>query len=240
MIKFNRKLTILLTVISLGWEITVPVRAQNPTKDHQNCQLPTIVKNKSASVKPNQNQQSTVKKKTAPVQDRQNDCSTTGKNKAKSVQNNQKQPPITVNKKTAPVQGKTLVNIASVDKNFTTLTTVLKASGLIETLQEKGPFTVFAPTNSAFANLPKGTLEDLLKPENKHQLIKILTYHIIPGSITDKDLKAGAVTTVKGITINVQIKKRKIMVNNAKVIKTNINASNGIIHVIDQVILPTE
>lgn len=223
MIKFNQKLTILLTAISLGVGINVTVRAQNHTTDHQN-QQPLI----------------TVKKKSAPVKPHQNDRSTTTKNKAESVQNNQKQPPTTVKKKIAPVQVKTIVNIASVDKNLTIFTTALKAAGLVETLQGKGPFTVFAPTNSAFAHLPKGTLEDLLKPENKHQLIKILTYHVLPGIVTSQDFKTGNVTTVTGRIINVQIKKRKIMVNNTKVIKANIGASNGIIHLIDQVILPTE
>jgi uncharacterized surface protein with fasciclin (FAS1) repeats len=223
MMKFNQNLTILLTVISLGVGITVPVRAQNPTKDHQNHQPPT-----------------TVKKKSAPVKQNQNDCQTTVKNKVETVKQNQNQPPITVNKKSPSVKEKNIVNMASVDKNLTILTAALKAAGLVETLQGKGPFTVFAPTNSAFSDLPKGTLEDLLKPENKHQLIKILTYHVVPGNITSQDLKAGDVTTGEGSIINVQIKKRKIILNNAKVIKANIGASNGVIHVIDKVILPTE
>jgi uncharacterized surface protein with fasciclin (FAS1) repeats len=131
----------------------------------------------------------------------------------------------------------TIVDVASKNSSFKTLVKALKAAGLVETLSGEGPFTVFAPTDAAFAKLPKATLKDLLKPENKEKLQKILTYHVVPGAVFAKDIKPGAVATVEGS--NVTLKKGKgVMVNNARVIKADIKASNGVIHAIDTVIMP--
>jgi uncharacterized surface protein with fasciclin (FAS1) repeats len=135
-------------------------------------------------------------------------------------------------------QKKDIVELAAGNKNLTTLVTAVKAAGLVETLQSEGPFTVFAPTNDAFANLPEGTLDMLLKPENKDQLVKVLTYHVIPAKVMSTDLKNGMnAKTVEGEDIMVDLSKG-VMVNNANVKKADIKASNGVVHVIDQVILP--
>jgi uncharacterized surface protein with fasciclin (FAS1) repeats len=134
-------------------------------------------------------------------------------------------------------QKMTIVDVAVKNGSFKTLVTALKAAGLVETLSGEGPFTVFAPTDAAFAKLPKATLKDLLKPENKEKLQKILTYHVVPGAVFAKDIKSGAVATVEGS--NVTLKKGKgVMVNNARVIKADIKTSNGVIHSIDTVIMP--
>jgi uncharacterized surface protein with fasciclin (FAS1) repeats len=138
---------------------------------------------------------------------------------------------------TAPT-GKTIVDIAVKDKSLTTLVKALKAAGLVETLSGEGPFTVFAPTNDAFAQLPKGTLTKLLKPENQEQLKKILTYHVVSGSVKSKMLKSGKVDTVEGSPITVKIKGKKVMINNANVTKADIKTSNGVVHKIDRVIMP--
>jgi len=132
----------------------------------------------------------------------------------------------------------TIVGIASGDKSFSTLVTAVKAAGLVETLSGKGPFTVFAPTNEAFNALPKATLASLLKPENKAKLQKVLTYHVVSGKVMAKDVKPGSVKTVQGSPVTVKVQGGKVMVNNANVIKTDIKASNGVIHVIDKVLLP--
>jgi uncharacterized surface protein with fasciclin (FAS1) repeats len=109
----------------------------------------------------------------------------------------------------------------------------------VETLKSKGPFTVFAPTDEAFAKLPKGTVEDLLKPENKEKLVKILTYHVVAGKVTAADVaKLTSAKTVEGSEVKIEAKDGKVMVNGASVVKTDIATSNGIIHVIDAVILP--
>ncbi len=135
-------------------------------------------------------------------------------------------------------QKKDIVELAAGNKNLTTLVTAVKAAGLVETLQSEGPFTVFAPTNDAFANLPEGTLDMLLKPENKDQLVKVLTYHVIPAKVMSTDLKSGMnAKTVEGEDIMVDLSKG-VMVNNANVKKADIKASNGVVHVIDQVSLP--
>jgi uncharacterized surface protein with fasciclin (FAS1) repeats len=123
--------------------------------------------------------------------------------------------------------------------NFTTLVAAVKAAGLVETLKGSGPFTVFAPTDAAFAKLPAGTLESLLKPENKGKLQSILTYHVVPGKVLAKDVvKLDSAKTVQGQTVTIKAGKGGVMVDNAKVTKTDILASNGVIHVIDTVILP--
>jgi uncharacterized surface protein with fasciclin (FAS1) repeats len=137
-------------------------------------------------------------------------------------------------------QAKTIVQIASTNGSFNTLTAALEAAGLVDTLSGKGPFTVFAPTDAAFAALPKGTVETLLKPENKDKLIKVLTYHVVPGQVLSTSLKAGKVKTVEGSDVAVRIGKSGVNINNAKVTTADIKASNGVIHVIDKVILPPD
>ncbi len=132
----------------------------------------------------------------------------------------------------------TIVDVASGNKSFSTLVTAVKAAGLVETLSGKGPFTVFAPTNEAFNALPKATLESLLKPENKAKLQKVLTYHVVSGTVMAKDVKPGSVKTVQGSPVTVKVQGGKVMINNANVITTDIKASNGVIHVIDKVLLP--
>ena len=136
--------------------------------------------------------------------------------------------------------GGSIVDIAIGNPTFSTLVTAVKAAGLAETLSGKGPFTLFAPTNEAFAALPKGTLEVLLKPENKDALRKVLTYHVVSGDLMAKDLKSGKVATVAGSTVAVEVKNQKVSVNDASVVKPDIDANNGVIHVIDRVLLPPD
>ena len=113
------------------------------------------------------------------------------------------------------------------------------AGGLVETLKSKGPFTVFAPTDEAFAKLPKGTVENLLKPENKAQLVKILTYHVVAGNVKAADVvKLSSAKTVEGSEVKITVTDGKVKVDNASVVKADIATSNGVIHVIDSVILP--
>lgn len=124
---------------------------------------------------------------------------------------------------------------------FTTLVAAVKAAGLVDTLSGDGPFTVFAPTDDAFAKLPAGTVSDLLKPENKQQLVDILTYHVVPGKVAAGDLVGRKVmaATVNGAEITVDGQNQSaVMINQAQVTQADIMTSNGIIHVIDQVILP--
>ena len=133
----------------------------------------------------------------------------------------------------------TIVDIAAGDERFTTLVAALKAAGLVETLAGEGPFTVFAPTNDAFAKLPAGTVENLLKPENKAQLTAVLTYHVVAGEVFAKDL-AGKTTdakTVNGATVKAD-GTNGVKINDATVIAADVDASNGLIHVIDTVLLP--
>lgn len=131
----------------------------------------------------------------------------------------------------------TVVEIAAGNKDFSTLVAAVKAAGLAETLSGEGPFTVFAPTNEAFSKLPKGTVEELLKPENKAKLTGILTYHVVPGKVMAADVKAGKVKTVQGGELEIAVKDG-VTVNGAKVVKTDIVGRNGVIHVIDTVVLP--
>jgi len=123
--------------------------------------------------------------------------------------------------------------------SFNTLVAAVKAAGLVETLQGPGPFTVFAPTDEAFARLPTGTVENLLKPENKSKLVAILTYHVVPGKVMSKDIagKKTMAKSVEGSEIDVDATSG-VKVDNAKVIKADIETSNGVIHVIDTVIMP--
>ncbi len=140
------------------------------------------------------------------------------------------------------VKADDIVDIAAAAPNFKTLVAAVKAAGLVDTLKGDGPFTVFAPTDEAFAKLPKGTVESLLKPENKAKLVAILTYHVLKGKVAAADvmkLKSGSkVATVEGSTVLIKHSKAGVTVNNARVVKTDIEASNGIIHVIDTVIMP--
>ena len=136
-------------------------------------------------------------------------------------------------------QAKTIVEIAANNPNFKTLVAAVQAAGLADTLSGDSKFTVFAPTDAAFAALPKGTLENLLKPENKETLQKILTYHVVSGAVESRSLKSGQVKTVEGSPVNIGVStNRTIRVNNARVTQADIRAKNGIIHVIDRVILP--
>jgi uncharacterized surface protein with fasciclin (FAS1) repeats len=142
---------------------------------------------------------------------------------------------------TVSSQSKDIVDTAVANGSFKTLAAALKAADLVDTLKGAGPFTVFAPTDAAFAKLPAGTVETLLKPENKEKLRRVLTYHVVPGKV-----EASAVTKLKsakavsGDNIAVTVKDGKVMVNNATVVTADVGASNGVIHVIDTVILPPE
>ena len=142
----------------------------------------------------------------------------------------------------APVRGeqtKNIVDTAVEAKSFATLAKALTAADLVETLEGPGPFTVFAPTDEAFAKLPAGTLDDLLKPENKDKLRRILTYHVVPGEVRAADVvKLQSAKAVSGDTIRVKVDGGKVHVDGANVTKTDIQASNGVIHVIDTVMLP--
>ena len=136
---------------------------------------------------------------------------------------------------------KTIVEVAVGSDDFETLVAAVKAADLVETLSGKGPFTVFAPTDDAFEKLPKGTLEELVKPENKAKLTAILTYHVVAGKVMAADVvKLQSAKTVQGQKVSIRVKDGKVMVNKANVVKTDIACKNGVIHVIDAVILPPE
>ena len=136
-------------------------------------------------------------------------------------------------------QGKDIVDTAVAAGQFKTLAAALGAAGLVDTLKGQGPFTVFAPTDEAFAKLPKGTVEELLKPENKAKLIAILTYHVVPGKVMAADVvKVKSAKTVQGGSIKVNAAGGKVMVDGANVVKADIGASNGVIHVVDSVLMP--
>lgn len=135
-------------------------------------------------------------------------------------------------------QDKNIVQLASGTESLSTLVTAVKAAGLVETLSGKGPFTVFAPTNDAFDALPEGVLVKLLKPENKDKLVAVLTYHVVSGNVKSTDLKDGMeAATVQGDNIKVDLSDGA-KINDANVVSADINASNGVVHVIDKVILP--
>lgn len=144
-------------------------------------------------------------------------------------------PPVVAEKESTK---QTVVEIAAGNKSFTTLVAAVKAAGLAETLSGDGPFTVFAPTNEAFEKLPKGTVETLLKPENKEKLQAVLTYHVVGGKIMAADVKPGKVKTVNGESFTITVEDGAVKVDEATVVKTDIVGSNGVIHVIDTVILP--
>ena len=139
----------------------------------------------------------------------------------------------------------TIVDVASSNPDFSTLVSAVKAAGLAETLSSTGPFTVFAPTNAAFEKLPAGTLASLLNPENKQKLADILTYHVVAGKVMAADVKTGTVKTANGADFNVTVNGTTVTItdgegNTATVVKTDIPAANGVIHVLDTVLLPPQ
>jgi uncharacterized surface protein with fasciclin (FAS1) repeats len=141
----------------------------------------------------------------------------------------------------APAQN--IVEIAAGNPQFSTLVSAVEAAGLTETLSGEGPFTVFAPTNAAFEALPAGTVDTLLQPANKQQLTDILTYHVVPAAVMAKDVEPGDVTTVNGATFEIAAEDGGVTITDgeggkAKVVTTDIVASNGVIHVIDAVLIP--
>ena len=138
----------------------------------------------------------------------------------------------------ASASAKTVVDIAAGSPDHTTLVAAVKAAGLAETLSGAGPFTIFAPTNAAFAKLPAGTVESLLLPENKAKLVAILTYHVVPAKVMAADVKSGEAPTVNGKMLRLKADGMGVMVNNAKVVATDLVGSNGVVHVVDTVILP--
>ncbi|MGD2015448.1 MAG: fasciclin domain-containing protein [Desulfobacterales bacterium] len=134
---------------------------------------------------------------------------------------------------------KDIVDTAVSAGSFKTLVAAVTAADLAETLKGEGPFTVFAPTDDAFAKLPAGTVEDLLKPENKDKLTSILTYHVVSGKVMAKDVMTlKEAKTVQGGMVNISMEADTVMIDNAKVVKADIECSNGVIHVIDTVIMP--
>ena len=136
-------------------------------------------------------------------------------------------------------QAADIVDTAVAAEDFNTLVTAVQAAGLVETLKGDGPFTVFAPTDAAFAALPEGTVASLLQPENRDQLVAILTYHVVPGRVMAADVVGlDSAETVQGQSIDIQIDGEMVMVDGANVVATDIETDNGVIHVIDQVILP--
>lgn len=140
----------------------------------------------------------------------------------------------------APAMAEDIVDTASNAGSFNTLVTAVEAAGLVDALKGEGPFTVFAPTDEAFAALPEGTVEELLKPENQDQLIEILTYHVVPGKVMSTDLSDDMMaTTLEGRELTVDLEKG-VMINDANVVTADIDADNGVIHVIDKVMLPAE
>merc|ERR1712028_159595 len=136
-------------------------------------------------------------------------------------------------------RGKSIVDLAIATPDLSTLVTALKAADLVDTLSGKGPFTVFAPTNEAFAALPAGVLANLLKPENKAQLVDILTYHVASGDVQAEDLKdMEKITTLEGKSVTARVSGSSIFINSAKVTAADNDASNGVVHIIDAVLMP--
>lgn len=134
---------------------------------------------------------------------------------------------------------KDIVDTAVSAGDFKTLVAAIKAAGLVDTLKGTGPFTVFAPTDEAFAKLPAGTLDELLKPENKDKLVSILTYHVVSGDVMAKDVvKLNSAKTINGKDVTIKTENGKVYIDNAQVVKPDIKASNGVIHVVDTVLLP--
>lgn len=132
-----------------------------------------------------------------------------------------------------------IVETAVAADDFNTLVAAVQAADLAETLSGPGPFTVFAPTDAAFAALPEGTVESLLQPENRDQLVAVLTYHVVPGKILSTDIQPGNVETVNGEAVTISVEDGTVKVDEATVVAADVEASNGVIHVIDAVILPS-
>ena len=136
---------------------------------------------------------------------------------------------------------KDIVDVAAANGSFSTLVAAVKAAGLVDTLKGEGPFTAFAPTDEAFAKLPAGTVENLLKAENKDKLVAILTYHVVSGKVMAADVVTlTSAATVQGQSVNVATNNGAVMINDATVVKADVKATNGVIHVIDTVLLPKE
>jgi uncharacterized surface protein with fasciclin (FAS1) repeats len=134
---------------------------------------------------------------------------------------------------------KDIVDTAAAAGQFNTLIAAAKAADLVDTLKSPGPLTVFAPTDAAFAALPAGTVDNLLKPENKAQLVKVLTYHVVSGKVTSGQVVTlDTATTVEGGAVDIDASNGKVMINDAQVVQADVGASNGVIHVIDKVLLP--
>ncbi|WP_390621400.1 fasciclin domain-containing protein [Novipirellula artificiosorum] len=150
-------------------------------------------------------------------------------------------PAVCVAEEAVKTQEKTIVEVAAGNEAFSTLVAAVKAAGLVDTLSGDGPFTVLAPTNEAFEKLPKGTVETLLKPENKQKLIAILTYHVVAAKAMAADVvKLDEAKTVQGQKVNITASSDGVKINDAKVLKTDIVCKNGVIHVIDSVLIPAE
>lgn len=139
---------------------------------------------------------------------------------------------------TEPVSGETIVDVAVASGSFDTLVAAVQAAGLVETLSDAGPYTVFAPTDEAFAALPEGTVDALLLPENQEVLAQVLTYHVISGEVPASDVATGSVTSVAGEDLDIIADGGGVTINGATVTQTDIIADNGIIHVIDSVLIP--
>jgi uncharacterized surface protein with fasciclin (FAS1) repeats len=147
-------------------------------------------------------------------------------------------PTIPTTPTTPTTETRNLIVLANANGSFKTLIKALTAAGLTEALQGDGPFTIFAPTDAAFAKLPQDAVQDLLKPENKEVLLKVLTYHVVPGKVLSGDLKSGEVKSLQGDPITVKVDSNGVQVNDAKVTQADIQGSNGVIHQIDNLILP--
>jgi len=142
---------------------------------------------------------------------------------------------------TAPTTGdRTIADLAASDNSLSTFNTVLDAAGMTETLRGQGPYTVFAPSNEAFAEIPEATREQLLRPENREKLRQVLSYHVVDRNLPANQLQSGDVNTIAGQSLNVQVNQgtQQVNVNGASVTQPNLVASNGVVHVVDQVILP--
>ena len=132
-----------------------------------------------------------------------------------------------------------IVDTAVSAGDFNTLVAAVQAGGLVDTLKSDGPYTVFAPTDEAFAKLPNGTVESLLKPENKDQLVAILTYHVVPGKVEAADVvNLRSATTANGSDVAIRVENKTVFINDSRVVATDIDASNGVIHVVDTVLIP--
>ena len=132
-----------------------------------------------------------------------------------------------------------IVDTAVAAGDFNTLVAAVQAGGLVDTLKSDGPYTVFAPTDEAFAKLPNRTVESLLKPENKDQIVEILTYHVVPGKVKASDVVTlHSATTANGSDVDIRVENKTVFINDSRVVATDISASNGVIHVVDTVLIP--